>query len=67
MWLILRTTYGLPWLIPLIVLHIMWTRLSFSNILSNESHPKLCIDKEIDLVVNHFSEVDIVGKTYNQT
>jgi len=65
-------TYGLPCaceltryvhgVIPPIVLHIMWTRLSFSNISSNESLPRLCIDKEIDIVVNRFSEVDIVGK-----
>jgi len=69
---VLRATYGLPCacelaryvygVIPPTVLHIMWTRLSFSNISSNESLPRLCIDKEIDMVVNRFSEVDIVGK-----
>ena len=69
---VLRATYGLPCacelaryvygVIPLTVLHIMWTRLSFSNISSNESLPWLCIDKEIDMVVNCFSEVDIAGK-----
>jgi len=68
----LRATYGLPCacelaryvyrVISLNVLHVMWTRLSFSNISSNESLPRLCIDKEIDMVVNHFSEVDIAGK-----
>jgi len=67
-----RATYGLPCacelaryvygVIPLTVLHIMWTRLSFSNISSNESLPRLCINKEIDMVLNRFSEVDIAGK-----
>ena len=58
----LRVTYGLPCAYELaryvyrvilpIVLHIMWSRLSFSNISSKESLPRLCIDKEIDMVVN---------------
>jgi len=69
---VLRATCGLPcacelaqyvyWVICPTFLHIMWTRLIFSNISSNESLPRLCIDKEIDMVVKCFSEVDIVGK-----
>jgi len=54
-----RYVYGV---IPSTILHILWTGLSFSNISSNESLPRLCIDKEIDMVVNFFSEVDIIGK-----
>jgi len=69
---VLKATHDLPCacelaqyvhgVIPLTVLHIMWTRLSFSNISSNESQAKLCIDKETDLVFNLFTKVDIVGK-----
>ena len=69
---VLRATYGVPCacelaryvygVIPLTILHIMWTRLSFKNISSNQSLPWLCIDKEIDMMVNHFNEVDIAGK-----
>jgi len=69
---VLRAIYGLPCacelaqyvyeVIPLSALHIMWTRLSFSNISSNESLPRLCIDKEIDMVVNRFSEVTLQEK-----
>ena len=49
-------------MVPLTALHIMWTRLSFSIISSNESLLKLCIDNEINMVVNRFIEVDIAGK-----
>ena len=47
---VLRATYGLPYayelaryiyrVIPPTIIHIMWTRLSFSNISSNESLPR---------------------------
>lgn len=68
---ILRQTYGLPCIcelarygprmIPLPKIHIIWTRLTISNILSNDPQVDLCIQKVIDLVLNHF-KVDIVGK-----
>jgi len=46
--------------IPLNVLHIIWTKLSFSNISSNESLSRLCIEKEIEMVV-------LCRKSNNQT
>jgi len=58
----LRQTNGLPCtcdlprydlgVIPQGIIDIMWTRLSFSDISSIESKVELCIQLEIDLIVN---------------
>jgi len=68
----LRQTYGLPCacvlarydvgVIPLGEIHIMWSRLSFSDILSAESILELGIQQEINLLTNRYKEVDITGK-----
>jgi len=49
-------------MIPLQEIHVMWTRLSFSNVSSSQSEGQLSIQREIDLLLNLFKEVDIVGK-----
>ncbi|XP_027940130.1 uncharacterized protein LOC114194217 [Vigna unguiculata] len=69
---ILRQTYGLPCacelarydpgIIPLQEIHVMWTRLSFSNVSSSQSEGQLSIQREVDLLLNLFKEVDIAGK-----
>jgi len=69
---VLRQTYGLPCacvlarydpgVIPLGELHIIWSRLSFSDLLSAESIPELGIQQEINLLINRYKEVDITGK-----
>jgi len=69
---ILRQTYGLPCacelarydpgMIPLQEIHVMWTRLSFSNVSSSQSEGQLSIQREVDLLLNLFKEVDIAGK-----
>jgi len=69
---ILRQTYGLPCacelalydleMIPLQEIHVMWTRLSFSNVSSSQSEGQLSIQREVDLLLNLFKEVDIARK-----
>lgn len=48
-------------------IHIMWTKLSFSNFITNESQPELCIQHELDMVEECFKEVDIREKVKHQT
>jgi len=74
---ILRWTYDIPCtcelpkygirVITMHEIHIMWTRLTFSDISSIESQTKLCIQKELDVGVNRFKEVDIAEKIDHQT
>jgi len=69
---VLRQTYGLPCacelaqydpgMIPLQEIHIMWTRLTFSNVSSSQSQGQLSIQRKLDMVLNHFKDVDIAGK-----
>jgi len=69
---ILKQTYGVscpcelaqydPGMIPLQEIHVMWTRLSFSNVSSSQSEGQLSIQREVDLLLNLFKEVDIAGK-----
>ncbi|XP_014522491.1 uncharacterized protein LOC106778994 [Vigna radiata var. radiata] len=69
---ILRRTYRVPYacelacyapgVIPLGEFHVMWTRLSISDIVSNESQPKLSIQRELAMVGEKFKEVQIGGK-----
>ncbi|XP_027915159.1 uncharacterized protein LOC114174522 [Vigna unguiculata] len=49
-------------MIPLQEIHVMWTRLSFSNVSSSQSEGQLSIQREVDLLLNLFKEVDIAGK-----
>lgn len=68
----MRQTYGIPCacklarydlgMIPLQEIHIMWTRLTFSNVSSTQLEDQLSIQRELDLVLNHFKDIDIVGK-----
>ncbi|XP_052723783.1 uncharacterized protein LOC128193738 [Vigna angularis] len=69
---VLRRIFGLPCacelarydlgFIPLGEFHIMWRRLSFSNVELNETEPLLSIKDELKLVEERFNEVDIGGK-----
>ncbi|XP_047149552.1 uncharacterized protein LOC124821675 [Vigna umbellata] len=69
---ILRRTYGVhcacelaryaPGMIPLSEFHVMWTRLSISDIVSNESQLELSIQRELAMVKEKFKEVEIRGK-----
>jgi len=69
---ILRQTYGLPCacelarydpgMIPLQEIHVMWTRLTFSNVSFSQSEGQLSIQREVDLLLNLFKEVDIARK-----
>ncbi|XP_052727423.1 PKS-NRPS hybrid synthetase cheA-like [Vigna angularis] len=69
---ILSSTYDLPCacvlaryqpgIIPLGEIHVMWTRLSISGIVSNESLPEFSIDHEVQLVQERFNKVDIGEK-----
>lgn len=49
-------------MIPLSEIHIIQTRLRFSNILSNKLQAKLCIQCKLDMVLNRFKEVNIIGE-----
>ncbi|BAT99706.1 hypothetical protein VIGAN_10121400 [Vigna angularis var. angularis] len=49
-------------MIPLGEIHIMWRRLSFSNVELNEIEPELSIERELNMVQERFNEVDIGGK-----
>jgi len=69
---VLRSTHGLPCVcalaryqfgvIPLNEVHVMWTRLSFSDISSGHSFSELSCQQELDVITNRFKEVDIGGK-----
>ncbi|XP_052728537.1 uncharacterized protein LOC108327432 [Vigna angularis] len=69
---ILRRTYDVPCacelarygpgMIPLGEFHVMWTRLSISDIVSNESQPELSKQHELTMVEEKFKEVEIGGK-----
>lgn len=64
---VLRSTYGLPCVcrcVPLDEIHVMWIRLSFSSIVSIESHLELCIEHELDMVQERFKKADI-GENVN--
>lgn len=49
-------------MIPLVEIYIMWTRLNFSNITENELQQELCIQRELDMVQEHFKKIDIEEK-----
>jgi len=69
---VLRSTHGLPCacalaryqfgVIPLNEVHVMWTRLSFSDISSGKLSSELSCQEEFEVITNQFKEVDIVGK-----
>jgi len=69
---VLRQTYGLPCacelaiysfgMIPLNEVHVMWTRLSFSDLSSSQSSSELSVQQEIDVILDRFNKVDIGGK-----
>ena len=65
---VLRRTSSFPCtcelvgVMPLTEVHVMWTRLSFSNMSCSESSSKLSIQQEFDVILNCFKQVDIVGK-----
>jgi len=42
--------------------HVMWTRLSFSDISSGQSSFELSIQQEFDVIANGFKELDMGGK-----
>jgi len=70
--IVLRRTHALPCacelarcalsIIPLNRVHVMWTRLSFSDISSSESSSKLSIEQKFDIILDRFKEFDIGGK-----
>ena len=49
-------------MIPLHEVHVMWTRLSFSDISSGQSSSELSYEQEFDVIAKRFKEVDIGGK-----
>jgi len=67
-----RCTHGLPCacelaryqlgVIPLKEAHVMWTRLSFSDMSSSDSSLKFSIQQEFDVILNNFKQVDIASK-----
>ncbi|XP_068504242.1 uncharacterized protein [Phaseolus vulgaris] len=69
----LTCTHGLPCAcqlasfgvgsIPLKSVHVMWTRLSFEDIATEQSSSELSIDKEFEVIVKRFKELDVAGKT----
>jgi len=69
---VLKYTHGLPCaskliryafgVIPLYEVHVMWTRLSFSDLSSSQSSSELSVRQEIDNILDHFDKVDIGGK-----
>ena len=69
---VLRRTHGLPCacelarysfdVIPLNVVHVMWTRLSFSDLSSSQSSCELSIKREWEVISKRFDELDIGGK-----
>ena len=68
----IRSTHGLPCAcelasfgvssIPLQSVHLIWTRLSFLDISSDDTSTELSIQQEWAVIMNRFKEVDMVGK-----
>ncbi|XP_068498050.1 uncharacterized protein [Phaseolus vulgaris] len=68
----LTCTHGLPCAcqlasfgvgsIPLKSIHVMWTRLSFEDIATEQSSTELSIDKEFEVIAKRFKELDVAGK-----
>ncbi|XP_068486332.1 uncharacterized protein [Phaseolus vulgaris] len=68
----LTCTHGLPCAcqlasfgvgsIPLKSVHVMWTRLSFEDIATEQSSSELSIDKEFEVIAKQFKELDVAGK-----
>ncbi|XP_068475253.1 uncharacterized protein [Phaseolus vulgaris] len=69
---VLRRTHGLPCacqlagyamgVIPLNEVHVMWTRLSFSDLSKCDSSSELSIQQEWDVILSRFKQVDMCGK-----
>jgi len=69
---VLRYTHDLPCacelaryvvgVIPLNQVHVMWTRLSFSDLSSSKSSSELSIKQEWEVISKRFDELDIGGK-----
>ncbi|XP_068466406.1 uncharacterized protein [Phaseolus vulgaris] len=67
----LTSTHGLPCAcqlalfgvgsIPLKSVHVMWTRLSFEDIATEQCSSELSIDKEFEVIVKRFKELDVAG------
>jgi len=53
--------------ISLTEVHVMWKRLNFSDISYNESRSELCIQRDIEVIVNCFKQVDIAVKVSIKT
>ncbi|XP_068483428.1 uncharacterized protein [Phaseolus vulgaris] len=68
----IRSTHGLPCAcelasfgvgsIPLQSVHLIWTRLSFLDISSDDTSAELSIQQEWVVIMNRFKEVDMAGK-----
>ena len=68
----IRSTHGLPCAcelasfgvgsIPLQSVHLIWTRLSFLDISSDDTSAELSIQQEWAVIMNRFNEVDMAGK-----
>ncbi|XP_068477380.1 PKS-NRPS hybrid synthetase cheA-like [Phaseolus vulgaris] len=68
----IRSTHGLPCAcelasfgvgsIPLQSVHLIWTRLSFLDISSDDTSAELSIQQEWAVIMNRFKEVDMAGK-----
>ncbi|XP_068461737.1 uncharacterized protein [Phaseolus vulgaris] len=73
----LTCTHGLPCAcqlasfgvgsISLKSIHVMWTRLSFEDITSEQCSSELSIDKEFEVIAKRFKELDVVGKVNIKT
>ena len=73
----LTCTHGLPCVcelasfgvgsIPLKSIHVMWTRLSFEDIATEQRSSKLSIDKEFDVIAKRFKDLDVAGKVNIKT
>ncbi|XP_068492246.1 uncharacterized protein [Phaseolus vulgaris] len=69
---VLRRTHRLPCacqlakyamgVIPLNEVHVMWTRLSFSDLSECDSSSELSIQQEWDVILSRFKQVDMCGK-----
>jgi len=69
---VLRRTHGLSWAcrlaryamgaIPLNEVHVLWMRLSFSDLSECDSSSELSIQQEWDAILSRFKQVDICGK-----
>ena len=68
----LTSTHGLPCAcqlalfgvgsIPLKSVHVMWTRLSFEDIATEQCSSELSIDKDFEVIAKRFKELDVAGK-----